>query len=204
MPRPTRKVLLVPLVAAAALLGAGCSSTVPGTAAPLGGSPASTDTGGGTAGAGQTDDPVAWMDQVCGALTPLTEAPTDPGVGSSTSPEQAFEQLQGYLAKGGDAMGTAIDGLAAAGPSPIEGGDELVQKMTTTLNTAKTALDSTAQQLEGVDPNDPEALFTALGSLTSAEGLEGLDDPTAGFEANPELEAAAEQAPNCRQLRAAS
>jgi len=98
-------------------------------------------------------------------------------------------------------MGSAIDGLAAAGPSPIAGGDEFVQKMTSTLNSAKTALDSTSQQLEGVDPNDPEALFTALGSLASAEGLGGLENPAEGFEANAELEAAAKEAPNCQQLQ---
>lgn len=201
MPRSPRKVLLVPLVAAA-LLGAGCSSTVPGTAAPVGGSPASTGTdGGGAAAAGPTDDPVAWMNQVCGALTPLTEAPADPDISPGKTPQETVDQIKGYLTKAGDAMGSAIDGLAAAGPSPIDGGDEFVQKMTSTLNTAKTALDSTAQQLEGVDADDPESLYTALGSLTTAEGLGDLENPAAGFEANAELEAAAKEAPNCQQLQ---
>jgi hypothetical protein len=141
------------------------------------------------------------MDQVCGVLIPLTQAPAganapDPGA----SPEEAFEQLRGYLGEASEGMGTAIDGLQAVGPSPVEGGDEFVQQMTENLGKAKTALESTAQQLEGIDPNDPDSLLTALGGLTPPEGLEDLEDPGAALKASPELEAAAEQAPKCQQL----
>jgi hypothetical protein len=200
MPRSTRKVLLVPILAAAALLGSGCSSTVPGTAAPTGGSPAAA--GGGVTAPVATDDPVAWMDQVCGVLLPLTVAQTtDPSIDpSSATPEQAFTQIRESLTKAGEGMGTAIDGLEAVGPSPITGGDDLVQQMSTTLGTAKTALDSAAQKLKDVDPDDPESLYSALGDLGSIEGLEGLEDPEKAFKSNPELEAAAEQAPKCQQL----
>ncbi len=200
MPRSTRKVLHVPILAAAALLGSGCSSTVQGTAAPTGGSPAATGDGGSTAPV-PTDDPVAWMDQVCGVLLPLTEAPTAPSLDPSTAtPEQAFAQLRDSLTKAAEGMGTAIDGLEAVGPSPITGGDELVQQMSTTLGTAKTALDSAAEKLQDVDPDDPESLYTALADLGSIEGLEGLEDPGKAFTTNPELEAAAKQAPKCQQL----
>jgi len=199
MPRSTRKVLLVPILAAAALLGSGCSSTVPGTAAPVGGSPAPAGGGGATAPV-PTDDPVAWMDQVCGVLLPLSQAPAganalDPGA----TPDEAFKQFQEYLDEGAATMGTAIDGLQAAGPSPVEGGDAFVQQMSETLGKAKTAIESTAQELEGADPSDPDSFLTALSGL-SAEGLEGLEDPEKAFTANPELEAAARQAPKCQQL----
>jgi hypothetical protein len=199
MPRSTRKVLLVPILAAAALLGSGCSSTVPGTAAPVGGSPAPAGGGGDTAPL-PTDDPVAWMDQVCGVMLPLTVAPAGAEFDPGQTPEETLNQLRETVTKGAAAMETAIDGLGAVGPSPITGGDEFVQQMSTTLGTAKTAFDGVAQKLEDVDPNDPAGFATAFSDLATTEGLEGLEDPGKALKTNPELEAAAEQAPKCQQL----
>jgi hypothetical protein len=144
------------------------------------------------------------MDQVCGALTPLTETPDAPEFDPSASPDETFSQLRDTMTELGGKMGDAITALEAAGPSPIEGGDAFVQQMSENLGKAKTAVDTTAQQLADVDPNNPESLFTALDGLTSAEGLEGLEDPGQALRSNPELDAAAEQAPKCQALRAAT
>ncbi|WP_214404691.1 hypothetical protein [Pseudonocardia lacus] len=203
MPRPTRKALLVPILAAAALLGTGCSTTVDGTAAPIGGSPASSDTGGPAPGV-PTDDPVAWMDQICGALAPLVEAPVAPDLDPSAPPGETITKLASQLSEIGDKMGGAIDGLKAAGPSPIEGGDAFVQQMTEALGTGKTAIDETASKLSAADPNDPESLLTAFEGLSSTEGLGALEDPGDALKSNAALDEAAAQAPNCQSIRAST
>jgi hypothetical protein len=198
MPRTPRKVLLVPLLAAA-LLGAGCSSTVQGTPAATGASPGASDTGGGPVG--QTDDPVAWVDQVCAALVTFAEGPGEPPeISPSSSPEQAIGQLTDYLGKASDTATTAIDGIRAAGPSPVAGGDEFAAQMTEVLTTVKTTFDSTREQFENLDPSDPSALLEGLGALTTPEGLEDLEDPSTALQRSPELAAAAQQAPKCQEL----
>lgn len=200
MLRTTRKVLLVPMLAAA-LLGAGCSSTVPGSAAPTGGTPGASDAGGTGGGVGATDDPVAWMDRVCGGLTVLTEAPAEPPqLDPSGSPAQAFEQFRAQLAKTGEDVDRAIDGVRAAGPSPIEGGDALVQQMTEALGAVKTSFDTAQDRLADIDPNDPDSLAQGLGALTPPEGIEELANPQELLRENPALVEAAEQAPKCQEL----
>jgi hypothetical protein len=203
MPRTTRKVLLVPLLAAAALLGAGCATTVQGSPAATGGTPAAADTGGGAPAA--TSDPVAWSDQVCGVLLTFSEGPgSEPPEVDPTAPEKAVEEFTAYLDKAIGTTDTALEGLQAAGPAPMAGGDAFVQKMSDNLNTVKDFFTTAKTGFENYDPNDPTSLLDALGgSAGGPEGLEDLESPGEALKASPELAAAAEQAPKCKELTSA-
>ena len=195
MPRTTRSIVLVPLVAAALFGAAGCASLIPGTPSSTGSGGAAAP-GGGSAPASTTDDPVVWVDQVCGALIPFVEAATTEPPLDSNNPTELVTGLSTFFGTVGEAAGTAAQGVQAAGPSPVEGGDELVTNLTTTLTSiqtsfqgAKTAIDSSG--------GDPTALTEALAPLEQLS----TQDPTADLLNNAELNAAAEQAANCNQLK---
>ena len=197
MTRTTRSVLLVPLVAAA-LFGAGCSTVVEGTAAPAGAGqadPAAPPAAG-------TDDPVVWVDSVCGALLPFIQtASVQPELNTSGSPDELVQGLSDYLGQASAAAGSAIEGMRAAGPSPVEQGDELVTGLTEALTTFQTTFDSTKTRLDAVDTSDPAALATALPeAIAPLQDLANVPDPTDQLQSNSELDAAAEQAPNCQQI----
>jgi hypothetical protein len=93
---------------------------------------------------------------------------------------------------------TAISDLAAAGPSPVAGGDEFVRKMTGNLNTVKTFFGEAKAGVDDFDPKNPASLIDVLGD--GPEGLEDLETPGNALRASPELAAAAEQAPKCKEL----
>jgi hypothetical protein len=200
MPRTTRKLLLVPLVAAA-LSVAGCASVIPGTATPTGAGGAAGTTGsGGTAAS--TDDPVAWVDQVCGALLPFIEtASQEPPLNNSSDPDELVKGLSTYLGKASDAAGTAIDGMKAAGPSPIDQGDELVSGLTDALSTFQTTFGGVKTDIDKLDTSDPLELASKLPTVIGPlENLSNIPDPTAKIKSNAELDAAAEKAANCQKI----
>ena len=195
MPRTTRSILLVPLVAAALFGAAGCSSIIPGIPSSAGSGGGSAPADGGSAPA-STDDPVAWVDQVCGALIPFVEAATTEPPLDSSNPNELVTGLSTFFGTVGDAAGTAAEGVQAAGPSPVDGGDELVTNLTTTLTSIQTSFNGAKEAIDS-SGGDPTALTEALAPLEQLS----TEDPTADIYNNPELNAAAEQAANCNQLK---
>jgi hypothetical protein len=201
MPRTTRKLVLVPLVAAA-LSVAGCASTIPGTAAPAGAAGTTGDAGGagtGTAPVAGTDDPVAWVDQVCGALIPLTEATKNPPQVTGSDPEKYIDSLSQTFEALGSAAGTGLDQLNKVGPSPTPSGDKVVGQLKTTLTALQTTANDAKEGFDKIDLNDPSSL-TKLEETLSKSDLTNLPDPTKDIEADPELDAAAKKAANCKKI----
>jgi hypothetical protein len=118
MPRALRTAALVPLVAAV-LAVAGCSSTVAGTAHPLGAGP--------PAGApAATDDPVAWADRACAAVLPALRISAESPEVSATDLDSSHEALQQHLREVAAAAGRGLAELDGVGPAPTPHGDELV------------------------------------------------------------------------------
>jgi hypothetical protein len=197
MSRTTRKLALVPFLAAA-LLGAGCSTTVNGSPAPTGGGGSAPADGG--VGATTTDDPVAWADQVCGAtLGFLDSVSQPPDVAGSGDPAAALQGFGEYFGTIGQAAGATADAVRAAGPAPVDNGEQIANQLVSNLETLESTLGDLQTQIENADPNDPEALADALGDLENLPS-----DPIADIESNPELEAAFDQAPNCQQVEQAA
>jgi hypothetical protein len=190
MPRITPPTLLLPVVAALALSG-GCTTTVPGAA--------SADS---PAAAQGTGDTVAWVDQICGSLLPFVRAAgTPPQPSEAQNPAALVEQISGYLGEAEDAAGSAISGMSTAGPAPVAGGDEIVEGLSSTLETFQTSFRDARTRIERVDVNDRQALLSEVpAAVSSLEQLANLPNPMAGLQSSPELEQAGQQAANCQQI----
>jgi hypothetical protein len=201
MRRTPRKVVLVPLVAAAMAV-AGCSSTIPGTAAPAGAGGTAGTASSASAAPTSTDDPVVWVDQVCGALLPFIQtASEEPPLSNSSDPAELVKGLSTYLGKASDAAGTAVDGMKAAGPSPIKDGDKLVSGLSDTLGTFQKTFGGVKSDIDKLDTSDPLKLASALpNAIGPLAELSNLPNPTADFQSNPELEAASKKAAKCQEI----
>jgi hypothetical protein len=180
--------VLAALGAALVLVAAGASDS--GT--PVGGSPAP---------APQQKQPVAWMDEVCGALGGFAQAALNQPQIDQNDPAAAVAGLKSYLGSISDALGESINGLQAVGPSPVANGDEAVRRLTATLQQFQTSINTAQQQLAGINPNDPQDLQRLPQALAPLQELGNVQNPLADLEGSPELEAAASQAPKCQEFQ---
>ncbi len=190
--RPARFDAVLGTALGVVLLAAGCATTVPGPAAPTSSQqvPASPQS-------------VAWADSVCGAILRFTDAVTAPPKLDASTPADAVRGVTGFLGTASTGLQGSIESLGQVGPSPVQGGDAVVQNLSATLTTVKTSFDAARSRLAAVNLNDPQALATALPeALTPLGQLARVTDLGAGLQANPELERAADQAPKCQQVRA--
>jgi len=187
-PRPA---LLLPALAALVVGIAGCTSAVPGAAAPAGQAPATA-----------AGDPVQWVDGVCGALLPFVKtAGTPPQLNTASDPTALAKGISDYLGQGATAADSAISGIAAVGPSPVAGGDDVITRLTQTLTTFRTSFQDAKTQVDAVDTSNPQTLRTELPkAVAPLEQLATMPDPTVDLQTSPELERASAQAPNCQQV----
>jgi hypothetical protein len=185
MPRITPPALLLPAVAALVLSG-GCTTAVPGTA--------SVD----SAAVAQ----VAWVDQICGSLIPYLKAavsapkPTD-------APDVAtlVRDINEYFSVYEESAGSAISGMAAAGPSPFEGGDEIVDRLSSTLETMQASLRDARTRIERVDINDrPKLQREVPAAVQSVQRLANNPILMADLTRNPEIARAGQEAAGCQQV----
>lgn len=188
---------------AAVLLGAACTSTVSGTAAAPAGVSASSETtsAAATTSASATKDTVEWVNDVCGALLPFIEAAsTQPDIDPS-DPVATVEATSAFLGDVVASLDEAVAGLKAAGPSPAVGGDKLVSRLTGALKTFRDSFADAKKKIDAIDASDPQQLATDLPeAVAGLAGLEDFPDPTADLKSNPELDRAAQKAPNCQAL----
>jgi hypothetical protein len=188
------RIVLAGTAAAVALTLAGCGTeTTPATpAAPSG--PATA-----VEPAAQT---VAWTDSVCGALVPVAESLVNPPGFDVTAPAATREAYLAYLANAESATDTAAQQVAAAGPAPVDGGEQVTEDVRAQLTDLSDDLADARNQIEQADPNDATAVgrfAVAAGNVVGAVGntaqaLQALDG-------DPRLDAAFEQAASCQQLR---
>jgi len=190
MPRITPHALLLPAVAALVLSG-GCTTAVSGAA--------SADSAAAAQGTGEA---VAWVDQICGSLLPYVRA-----AGSPPKPAEApdaatlVQDISGYLSESEESAGSAITGMEAAGPAPMAGGDEIVARMSTTLETMQTSLRDARTRIERVNINDRQALLREVpAAIESVERLASTPSPMADLQRNPELAQAGRDAAGCQQI----
>lgn len=191
MPRTTPSALILSAVAAMAL-GSGCTTTVPGAATADSQAVAAQGSG----------DAVAWVDQVCGSLLPFIRAAgSPPQPADAGDPATLVRNISDYLAAAEATAESAISGMADAGPSPVAGGDQIVDQLSGTLSTFQSSFRTARTRIEDVDVNDPQALLTELpAAVAPLEQLATMPNPAADLRGSPELDQAAEQAANCQQI----
>lgn len=204
MHRTTRTALLLAVLGA---LGAGCSTTVTGAASPQPGAvapPTSPSAAAPTTPAqlnGPRAETVAWVDDVCGSLLPLAEAaavqpPIDP-----TDTDAAVRGLSDYLGTLTDTTDTSLSQLEDAGPSPVDGGDEVVERLSGALTIFRDKFATAKADVDAVDTSNQAEVLEALpAAIAPLEELATFPNPTEGLQSSPELDAAAAEAPNCRSL----
>lgn len=179
-------------------LGAGCSTPIAGTPAPAAAAPAAPG-----APPAQETDAVAWIDEVCGSLLPFIRSQSTPPALDAGDPAAVVEGLSDYLGAAEQSVDGAISGMAAAGPSPVDGGDQAVGALTTALNTFRSSIRAAKSRTDAIDTSDPRAILRELpGVVEPLQELADLPNPMAGLEESPELDAAAKQAPQCQQIDA--
>jgi hypothetical protein len=157
---------------------------------------------GGADSGGVSADAVAWADQVCGALTGFTRAATaGPGV-DVADPVAATQGMSQYLGSTAEELERSLTALEAVGPSPVEGGDEYVARLSEALTGIRAGFEAARTQLDNIDTSDMKGFATAYpAAIAPLQELRNLPDPTEGLRSNEELRAASEQAQNCRELR---
>ena len=185
MPRITLPALVLPAVAALALSG-GCSTAVSGTA--------TADTA--------EQGAVAWVDQICGSLLPYMKA-----VGSPPRPADApdaatlVRDLNNYLSESEESAGSAISGMAAAGPAPVAGGDEVVNGLRGTLETLQASFRDARTRIERVDINNRRELQREVpAAIESVERLANAPILMTDLQRSPELVQAGREAAGCQEI----
>ena len=198
--RPRRRTLvkrpLLTALAAAALILAGCSTSVTGS--PVG----AASNGADTTALQATSDPVVWMNRVCGSLLPFQQTLKSVPQHTDHDATATARSISAFLDRSETAIDQSMADLDAAGPSPIAGGDAAIAGLKSALTTIRTSFDRTKTALDHIDPtNAVEVASTLPTVLVSLAELVKIQDSTTDLRKNPALQAAAAQAPNCRSLK---
>jgi hypothetical protein len=176
-----------------AMLLAGCTQNVSGTAVPDP-RPAPAE--------GPGSDPVAWVDKVCGSLLQFVQAAgTAPDIGSAPDPAAVKKSLSDYLGSIVTGVRSGREQLRTVGRSPVGGGDETVAKLDQQLDRLEREFSAAKAKVDAANPNDPAAFGQAL-----TEVGKSLNEVTTSAELGElstmaRFNKAAEQAPSCQQLR---
>jgi hypothetical protein len=145
---------------------------------------------------------VAWTGSVCNAVAPVvTTLKAPPPVDQSAWPATR----QAYLGYLDDAVGRsdhALRALAAAGPPPVENGQQLADQVRTQVDDLRVDLAEARADLAAADPNNPVALGPAIASASNMLASFGNSAQAIGsIVTDEQLRPAFEQAPACAQLR---
>ena len=150
-----------------------------------------------------TDPSVAWSERLCRALLPIVPATSALPALDRADPEGSRQRFRTYLRSSIEALDSALRGLAAAGPAPVDNGPQVDQVLRTVLHQRREALAAGLAELDAVPQGQPETLRSTLRGLTSlvipvdGKALLDLAMPLS-------LGPAAQQAPSCRALGGAS
>lgn len=174
---------------ASALL-AGCGS----------GDDGSTATSGSTAPSTSSNDAaVAYVDKVCAAASAFVSVPKTPPRLDATDQNKLKADMAAYMGQMADAFSRTAASLREVGPSPVAGGDEQVERMAATFTDVAKTFSDARSTIEQADANDPVGGIQAASDAIAR--LDEFTEPLKQLESNPELAAAAQEAPSCQALR---
>jgi hypothetical protein len=205
MPR-TRPATLI--VALALLFVAGCSTVVTGQASPVvDAAPEARSAPEGAAPDAAAGPPsaegVAWADQVCGAFLEANTVLTDQPRPDPTNATGTISSYSQYFGRTVPALDSSIGRLQGIGAGPLPGGDTVINSMTTIVTLTRDGHRAAKAAVDAIDPASPTALTL---DMQAALELTNVADqaPEIDVGATPELNAAAEAAPNCQAYGAGS
>ena len=195
---------LAVLVTAAGLTVAGCADNPPSAPAPAPSPPAAATT--------LPADPaqpqqatLSWARSTCQTLQPAFNqlgTPPQPDLGNLNATRQAYID---YLTKARNATQQAIDRLPSIGAPPVDNGQQGLDTVRTQLTQLREDLNDALVRLGQANPNDVGATGLAIGAASNVLGALGNRVQVLSTLAiDPQLRAALEQTPECRNLFGAS
>jgi len=158
--------------------------------------------GGSATGQGADQGKVDFMDGVCGAvgkfLVPAVSFRPD-----TSSPAAAVASLKTQLGAMSNGLTEANSDLGKVDTSQVPDGKAAITDLQNVFGELKGTVDKTKTRLDSVDPNNQQAVAAAV--QQAGQDLSGLasmknplDQPNLK---SADMEAAAEKAPNCRQIK---
>jgi hypothetical protein len=150
-----------------------------------------------------TSDPVTWAGRLCSSLQPLAALKDDVPDFNRNNPAESRQAMSQYFQRAASAAEASLQGLAQAGPSPIQGGDQVATTLRGALQQLRTAFTDAKTKVDAVDPNDPVGMGTQLpGILTElANATDNANLDSIGTD--PQLDDAIKKAPSCSLVGAA-
>ncbi|ALG10276.1 hypothetical protein [Kibdelosporangium phytohabitans] len=146
---------------------------------------------------------VAFADDICGAvakfITPAAAFRPD-----TSSPAAAMNSLKTQLSSMSTGLADAGNDLKDADTAGVPDGQAAVDKLRTTFSQMKQAVDNAKTKLDAVDPNNQQAVTTAVQDATKemASSLGSMQNPMdSPAMSGPEMEAAAEQSEECKKIK---
>lgn len=147
----------------------------------------------------RTDPAARWAEGYCGAVTILVHAlATLPAVDPST-PQQASRTSSDLLASVVGGLDRAVAGLDSLGAPPPPAADQSRQDVIGQFSEIRTQAAGVRQRIDAVQ-GDAAATKDALGQARATLDRIVALDMLKGLQAAPELQAAIERVPGCRQL----
>lgn len=145
---------------------------------------------------------VAWVGQVCTAVAPVLAALGSPPPIDTSSLPATRQAYLSYLDQAISQADGALPVLMAAGPPPIEGGQQLADQLRAQLTDLRTDLADARSALAAADPGNPASLLPALTAAREALAALGNAAQAIGaVVADQRLRSAVDQAPACAPLR---
>ena len=184
---------LIGMLAAEAMLTAGCTTTVEGTPAA---DPAQPSEGPGS-------DPVAWADRVCEAvLSFAVPATSAPDFSRSADLPAVQRTVSSYLDTVITGAQRGKEQLAEAGRAPEPGGDEAARRAQDALGAIEEDFGAVKTTVDGMNPNAPAAFMATLAQVESKVSAVAPPNPLGDLAAAPRLYRAAERSTQCQRLSA--
>mgnify|MGYP001073057900 CR=1 FL=1 len=147
---------------------------------------------------------VEFADQVCAGLIKFFEPALAMGnfTPDRSSPGATVNSIKDALRKLDGGLQAAVSDLGRIDTSRVSGGPDVINGFTAGFGQLRQRVEASIGVLDAVDPNDQSAAAAALKQVGTE--LRGVGDLQGSFgalaNASPQLDAAAQQAPNCDSI----
>lgn len=193
-----RRLTMATVAAAAVTLAlAGCGNSNSGSGSGSTGGGSTSNSSGGSSGGSAVD----WAEKVCKSVEPDIQALGKTPDIDATNMQKTKDNMVEFLGRFSTALGHMASSIKDAGDPPVSGAKQDVDKLVTSLESARKTVDEAKSNLDKASVSDPasfQAAFTKVGEDMSKLG--DLEDPTKSLDANKELKDAFDTAPTCKKL----
>lgn len=140
-----------------------------------------------------------WLDRVCTALLPAVRASAPAPPVEPADPAGSRDRWAAYLVERERALTAAADGIGAAGPAPVPGGQQVTEPAVTLMRDRAAAAERAVEELRAVPANAPATLLQTVQETQSRFPLAGSTATLRDVALTPELAREAQDVPSCRE-----